>query len=867
MNREVCISHAQSYSYDIIECNSYHNEAPSSRSLGSNQDRGWETEHLNQNHYSFLRLDLGEEKFFNAITLGFDHNDPNSTPKSFRIEISYDNQVWTSLIREEDFEADTKGYHVWHTPLISTRYIKVLITEHHNHDGEYFSHLPSINIGINGTETIKASSELDRLWTKENLIDGRADYGWSTQLNPNNELQTIEIDLGAINHVNKVKLRSKDAVNHYFPKSFYFEYSKDGQIWYTIHDERGYEALRGTWYNWTFMPTNMRFFRLAITEGSQNEDGSYLSQIIEMELHGVGVSFDHSHPHEGITPYATTLHAGLIRLAKDGETSKSVALQASDSRIKEATIHRKGIVRLADDGEEAAHAVIQGNDKRLRDATESYKGIVQLAKDGESRPNLAVQSHDKRLQIATEKQSGVLKLCPAGEESGKHAVQGNDPRLRKATVSYPGIVRLAQDGEASANSVVQGNDHRLKRATVEQIGIVQYAKDGEDTAETAVQGNDKRLREATETYRGIVKLAKNGEESPQVVVQGNDKRLQKSTQQNHGIIRLAQHEEKAASLAVQADDPRLYDAREAKEHSHDYAPREHSFDDHNGLIWLEGDKSAAIQDTSPPQKGEAVIGASHKKSDAEATSDKAAIALAGVAAQSNKASFQSIGVLGHSSHTGVRGQALGSVSETETLGAGVAGHGRDCPGGRFQSRHNYALIAGAPYLEDGSPASGKGLYVTGETQIAGPLKLKQNNGAPLSGSMAYFFQADHHAPLQAGDIVRIHPQKSNTVIKTENPYDPAAVGVVTDESLLSFAPSATKKEVSRVYVALYGVAKIKVDPSFGDINPGDMLTSSKTAGHAMRAQIEQFNQLSAVIGKALESAKGKTTTINVLLSP
>ena len=53
-----------------------------------------------------------------------------------------------------------------------------------------------------------------------------------------------------------------------------------------------------------------------------------------------------------------------------------------------------------------------------------------------------------------------------------------------------------------------------------------------------------------------------------------------------------------------------------------------------------------------------------------------------------------------------------------------------------------------------------------------------------------------------------------------------------------------------VSVATFGIIEVKVDADYGAIRPGDLLSTSATTGHAMRA----FTEIpGTVIAKALES--------------
>ena len=66
----------------------------------------------------------------------------------------------------------------------------------------------------------------------------------------------------------------------------------------------------------------------------------------------------------------------------------------------------------------------------------------------------------------------------------------------------------------------------------------------------------------------------------------------------------------------------------------------------------------------------------------------------------------------------------------------------------------------------------------------------------------------------------------------------------------------------RAAVALAGVVSCKVDATYGAIRPGDLLVTSPTPGHAMRAEVPLPGTM---LGKALEPLDEGTGTIDVLV--
>jgi hypothetical protein len=92
---------------------------------------------------------------------------------------------------------------------------------------------------------------------------------------------------------------------------------------------------------------------------------------------------------------------------------------------------------------------------------------------------------------------------------------------------------------------------------------------------------------------------------------------------------------------------------------------------------------------------------------------------------------------------------------------------------------------------------------------------------------------------------------NDSVRVSDQPYDPRVAGVVSGAG--SFRPGLILDGQSgsgRRPLALTGKVWCKVDAEYGAIKLGDLLTTSSTPGHAMRAE-QKDRAFGAVIGKAL----------------
>jgi hypothetical protein len=99
------------------------------------------------------------------------------------------------------------------------------------------------------------------------------------------------------------------------------------------------------------------------------------------------------------------------------------------------------------------------------------------------------------------------------------------------------------------------------------------------------------------------------------------------------------------------------------------------------------------------------------------------------------------------------------------------------------------------------------------------------------------------------------------------PYDKRVAGVISGAG--HFKPGITLDRQStmqnRVTVALLGKVYCKVDAGFGHISVGDLLTTSSTLGHAMRAA-DPAKSFGTVIGKAMSALAAGTGLIPILVA-
>jgi hypothetical protein len=118
-------------------------------------------------------------------------------------------------------------------------------------------------------------------------------------------------------------------------------------------------------------------------------------------------------------------------------------------------------------------------------------------------------------------------------------------------------------------------------------------------------------------------------------------------------------------------------------------------------------------------------------------------------------------------------------------------------------------------------------------------------------------------------VVVIDAERPGDMKVSEQAYDTRVAGVISGANDLS--PGMIMKAEGAEHaegdhpVALTGRVWTKVDASYGAVQPGDLLTTSPTAGHAMRAD-DATRRAGAVIGKAMTSLEGGRGLVLVLVS-
>jgi len=127
--------------------------------------------------------------------------------------------------------------------------------------------------------------------------------------------------------------------------------------------------------------------------------------------------------------------------------------------------------------------------------------------------------------------------------------------------------------------------------------------------------------------------------------------------------------------------------------------------------------------------------------------------------------------------------------------------------------------------------------------------------------------------LEAGDVVCLDIRKKNRIVRSESPNDPLVLGVVSTAPgfLLHVDPDGKHQDAKHFPVALCGRVPCNVTDEGGPIERGDLLTSSSTPGHAMKAERIPIGgaggsyRPGTIIGKALAPLESGNGVIEIFV--
>ncbi len=219
-----------------------------------------------------------------------------------------------------------------------------------------------------------------------------------------------------------------------------------------------------------------------------------------------------------------------------------------------------------------------------------------------------------------------------------------------------------------------------------------------------------------------------------------------------------------------------------------------------------------------------------------------------------------VGVFGRSPGTAV----LGFSDKPGSDGVGVAGN---TSGGSGIGVHGHTSTGvGVLGTSDGSGLAGKFIgpfFHDGDFQCT--RNITAFDVSLAGGDCAEDFDAADVESAPPGTLMVF--DEEGTVRPNCEPYDKRVAGVVSGAGAYQPAIVLNRRQgkSNRVPIALLGRVCCKADASYSPIQVGDLLTTSPTPGHAMKAE-DPLRAFGAVIGKALRPLAAGQGLIPILIA-
>ena len=291
---------------------------------------------------------------------------------------------------------------------------------------------------------------------------------------------------------------------------------------------------------------------------------------------------------------------------------------------------------------------------------------------------------------------------------------------------------------------------------------------------------------------------------------------------------------------------------------------------------VEGDSAAGFGVYGHSQSGRGVVAHSDTSYGVRASSgSSSAIRASSVsgAGIEGETTSGTVGVIGSSPPgVGVKGvstSGTGVAGESAT-GVGVSGHGTT--GGYFEGSFEGIHVVGhdpvaagvAGYNDNSGPGvygkstNGAAGYFDGNVVVTGDVQL-------TGADYAEDFDIADPQGVEPGTVMVL--DDSGGVRISQQAYDRRVAGIVSGAG--TFKPAVILDRHStgsdRRALALMGKVYCMVDATHGPIAVGDLLTTSSTPGHAMKAQ-DPDRAFGAVIGKALKPWSNGCGLVPVLVA-
>jgi hypothetical protein len=119
-----------------------------------------------------------------------------------------------------------------------------------------------------------------------------------------------------------------------------------------------------------------------------------------------------------------------------------------------------------------------------------------------------------------------------------------------------------------------------------------------------------------------------------------------------------------------------------------------------------------------------------------------------------------------------------------------------------------------------------------------------------------------------GDVLVLAREQPGHVDRSSEPYSRLVAGVYATKPGVLLGSAVGANHAERIPMGVVGIIPTRVSLEGGAIEVGDLLVTSSTPGHAMKAELSNPDRLiGAILGKAMEPFSGSETgLISVLVS-
>jgi hypothetical protein len=152
----------------------------------------------------------------------------------------------------------------------------------------------------------------------------------------------------------------------------------------------------------------------------------------------------------------------------------------------------------------------------------------------------------------------------------------------------------------------------------------------------------------------------------------------------------------------------------------------------------------------------------------------------------------------------------------------------------------------------------------GSVEISGDLTILGGGDVRLA-DFAEDFDVSAEVEIEPGCVVVL--DEAGAILESRSAYDRKVAGVISGAG--NFRPAIILDrqpgQYKRTSVAMLGKVYCKVDANYAPIEVGDLLTTSPTRGHAMKAD-DQVKAFGSVIGKALRPHSEGRGLIPILIA-